>query len=160
MNLADHAAELPRYKDFHPSVFDRHIHVEEIENFAIVAFRSRDSNILEECNFTEILKSLGGESEQVQVHRFGHWGCGWFEQILVHPDLDEKAAEVVCALANYPVWDEEAYSEACWAAAYEQWEQMRMRDKIELCTNLGESAFAARGEPSSAVIDYLLERIQ
>ena len=31
---------------------------------------------------TATLRRLGGESTTVQVHRFNHWACGWFEIIL------------------------------------------------------------------------------
>lgn len=159
MNLQDHAEDLPRYKDFRPTGFDRHIEVDEIENYVVVYQRNRDSSILENCNFESILDSFGGESEQVQVHRFGHWGCGWFELLLVHPALGKEAAEVACAMDGYPVFDEMAYSQACWNAACEDWDRSNLKDRMHYCFKAGISRFAARrDEAPDDVMDYLLEQ--
>lgn len=76
--------------------------------------RSRDSEILDESNFESALEMLGGESDTVEVHRFGHWACGWFEQILVRADDKAKVKvlfEIHQALENYPVLDEDDYFE-------------------------------------------------
>jgi hypothetical protein len=53
---------------------------------------------------------MGGESSNVQVHRFGHWACGWFELILINPvnkDIVKKAEDIMSALSDYPVVDED-----------------------------------------------------
>lgn len=161
MNLSDHAAELPRFKDYRPTQFDGHIRVDEIEEFIVVIERNRDSNILDNCNFEEVLKHFGGETpERVEVHRFGHWGCGWFELLLVHPDLAEKAAEVVCSLANYPVWDDEAYSLRQLEAAEDQWDSSGIRERLRLCQQAGISDLAARhAQCPERVVDLLLENL-
>jgi hypothetical protein len=52
------------------------------------------------------LEALGGEGETVEVHRFGHWGPGWFEIIIIDPS-DAKAFDTAYdyagALQDYPV---------------------------------------------------------
>ena len=48
--------------------------------------RSRDSDCLENCNFTEALNAIGGESETVEVVRESHWAVGWVEWIAIHQD--------------------------------------------------------------------------
>lgn len=76
--------------------------------------RNRDSEILDESNFHVALEMLGGESETVQVNRYGHWGCGWFELILVDPK-DKKALitayDIKRALEYNPVLDDSDYCE-------------------------------------------------
>jgi len=74
--------------------------------------RSRDT----ECaialsNFYVFLEALGGESETVQVHSFNHWGCGWFEIILIDPADKEAvrlAEDMEAGLSDYPVLDDQA----------------------------------------------------
>lgn len=77
--------------------------------------RSRDSEILEESNFEAALERLGGEREGiVEVHRFGHWACGWFESIMVNPKrktVIKILKEIHDDLESYPVLDESDYSE-------------------------------------------------
>lgn len=77
--------------------------------------RSRDSEILAESNFEAALERLGGEQPgEVEVHRFGHWGCGWFETIMVNPRNLKAIRElkaIYVALEHYPVLDDSEYSE-------------------------------------------------
>lgn len=74
--------------------------------------RKRDSGILEKSNFETALGALGGESATVEIHRFGHWGPGWIEIILVDPcnAAAMKAAEdMEASLAEHPCLDDEDY---------------------------------------------------
>lgn len=77
--------------------------------------QSRDSDILAQSNFACALDQLGGEVEgQVEVHRFGHWACGWFETILVNAANDTACAELLKihdALENYPVLNDSDFSD-------------------------------------------------
>jgi hypothetical protein len=85
---------------------------------------SRDSDVLSQSNFSVLLELLGGELEgQVQVVRFGHWGCGWVEQIQVHHTATDKLAILMKALNDYeeyPVLDEHDLHECEAEYAYEQ----------------------------------------
>ncbi len=78
--------------------------------------RSRDSDVLENCNFEVALDDLGGESEHVIVARAGHWAVGWVETILVHKNAPKKiliaADAILDNLKDYPVLDDCAFSEA------------------------------------------------
>ena len=76
--------------------------------------RNRDSEILDESNFQAALERLGGEGKHVAIERFGHWGCGWFELILVNPKSLKHikvAVEIAKYLEHYPVLDDSDYSE-------------------------------------------------
>jgi hypothetical protein len=56
------------------------------KNMIFVISQTRDSSCTEKRKFSQVLKSLGGESTDVQVHHFGHWAIGWIDQILINPE--------------------------------------------------------------------------
>lgn len=104
------------YKEFRPTSLDcRGLGLSEQQNWLVLGVaHNRDSGPLEESNFACALKELGGESDDVEVHRFGHWGPGWFEIILINPNSPEHvklATEIEASLENYPVLDEQDFSE-------------------------------------------------
>ena len=77
--------------------------------------RARDSEALPRSNFNvalcwlrkaeEALGSTEGEG-MVELHRFHHWGCGWYEVLLVHPKLKAEGERIEAKLENYPILDE------------------------------------------------------
>jgi hypothetical protein len=86
----------------------------EKPDWVVVVGRNRDSDILSESNFASALEMLGGEGKNVEIARFGHWGCGWFELILVNPKSMKSlkvAYEIEKSLADYPVLNEYDYHE-------------------------------------------------
>jgi len=60
----------------------------------------------------------------VEVHRFGHWACGWFEIILVRPGTNaaKKAEEIEARLVVCLFLDECDHSEREMEAANETWQ--------------------------------------
>ncbi len=92
--------------------------------------RTRDSGPLDRSNFECYLKELGGESETVEVHRFGHWGPGWYEIIIYMPDTkaEKVAYELDGALADYPILNEDHYSDVVWEEFIETWNNCYSRD--------------------------------
>jgi len=107
--------------------------------------RTRDSGPIDESNFQCFLDALGDESESVEVHRFGHWGPGWYEIIIIDPkaeDIVAKAEEMEAALEDYPVLDEEDLSKREHDAEVESWESWGRKDftkalkrRVEECWN-------------------------
>ena len=138
MNNIEHARELQKYSEFRPTGFDpKGLNCEEYEIcewYVMPVSRTRDSGPFEESNFHTAIEMLGGESDHVQVHRFGHWGPGWFEIIIVDPNHEptlEIAGSIVCSLADYPILDEEDCSEREYTAAHEVWESCYdVKDRI------------------------------
>lgn len=108
--------------------------------------RNRDSECLQESNFHSFLRGVGGESKDVQVHRFGHWACGWFEIIVIRPHTDAatKAQKMADALEDYPVVDESDWSDREYRAKAQYWENYLLRERVDMCREAGESIFAAR----------------
>jgi len=138
---------LPRWD--HPTSFDSGSNfVGDIPNGYAIACRTRNSSILDNCNFDEILADLGGENEYITVIRHGHWLVGWIEYVIVSPDsptqLLDQCVDILRGLANYPVYNEDKYGELQFEAVYEQWATMSLRNRIDLCRENGDSIFAAR----------------
>jgi hypothetical protein len=112
------------YRQFKPTQFDTHIDMEEREEWLVIPCgHNRDSDCLTESNFYSALSMLGGESETVEIHRFGHWGPGWFEILLVDPNSPAAtiAQQIEDSLEGYPVLDEDDYCCRENEAACETW---------------------------------------
>lgn len=108
---------------------------------------ARDSGILSRSNFETALSELGGEGKNVEVHRFGHWGPGWFKVILINPcatDVLDKAVDLIAALKDYPVLCDEHYSDMELEAVEQYWDSMGISERIGYCEGCGMSPFAAR----------------
>jgi hypothetical protein len=101
------------YRDFAPTGFDaRGLALPDNQDWLVVPCgRNRDSEALERANFDAALEILGGESETVEVHRFGHWACGWLEIIIVDPSRESEVRDIEAALASYPVLSDDKHSE-------------------------------------------------
>jgi len=121
-----------KYKDWAPTQFDqRGLALPDRQEWLVCpTARNRDSGPLDESNFAaaiEIFEALPQVDDEppYEVARFGHWGPGWFEIILVHPAYAAECEKLEGALEDYPVLDEmdfckresEAEQEAwtCWA---------------------------------------------
>lgn len=103
------------YSKFRPSQFDSAgLALEDRQDWLVLPCgRNRDSDCLAESNFAVALERLGGEGDDVEVHRFGHWACGWFEVVLVRPMTAAhlEADRIEAALEEYPVLNENDYSQ-------------------------------------------------
>lgn len=121
---------LTRYADFAPTPFDHAgAFLRNRQEWLVVPVtRNRDSHSLAESNFAAALEILGGESETVEVHRFGHWGPGWFELILVHPSRASEAQGIADRLEDYPILDEEDASKREWEDYCEAWDSWGRSD--------------------------------
>lgn len=137
---------LQRYGDYRPTGFDpRGLGLPDRQDWIVVPVgRTRDtSDPRSLSNWHSALRILGDESETVEVHRFGHWGPGWFEIILVHPSREAEVEEIAGALANYPILDEDDASEREMEAQSEDWDRYGAKDcadKIADVFDLSEAA--------------------
>ena len=104
---------------------DNYIGETDFNNLEVVLTRSRDSDLLTESNWDSALAMLGGESDNVIIHRFGHWACGWWEALCVKPDTEQYkiALDIESSLADYPVLDEEDWSAREIAEADKVWSE-------------------------------------
>lgn len=83
------------------------------DHLLVLMTRNRDSETLTESNWICALEELGGEGENVEIHRFGHWACGWWEALCVRrgSDQEKTAQEIAASLTDYLVLNEEHFSE-------------------------------------------------
>lgn len=94
------------------------------ENWYVVLTRTRDADVLSESNFETALTQLDGESDDVQIFRFGHWACGYWEALCVNSSNNNKfkiASEIYESIQNYPVLNEDDFSEREQVKASEIW---------------------------------------
>ena len=99
----------------------------------MVLTRNRDSDCLTESNWECALEQLGGESETVEIHRIGHWACGWWEALCVKAgsEAEKIGDEIESSLSDYPVLNEEHFSEKeqdeanqIWQSCYDERERI------------------------------------
>ncbi len=155
---------MQKYKEFSPTQFDRHINFDDDREDWLIGpcSHNRDSDMLTKSNWVSMIKELGGESETVEIHRFGHWGNGWFEIVLIQPgsEAEKKALEIESALADYSVLDDSHYSEMEAEAISEYWNYMSLKEKIDVCKKNRVSIFAARRDyVPEGCYDSLMSRI-
>jgi hypothetical protein len=113
------------YSEFKPTVFDYNIDIDRANWRIVPVGRNRDANELSESNFAVAVDMLGGESETVEIHRFGHWTNGWFEILIVDSEDSEKITivdDIERSLENYPILDEMDFYQREWDSAVECWE--------------------------------------
>jgi len=109
---------MERYRDFQPTGFDyKGLNSSKHRIgywYVFPIMLSRDADIRTQSNFEVISKDLGAnKTPGVQIHHFNHWGCGYFDIILINPwnkSAMDKAYDWERALANYPVADDCHYS--------------------------------------------------
>ena len=161
MDVSNPDLELTRYRDWAPTGYDRRglalCSGDEDDRgdwYVVPVIRTRDSGPLEESNFSAALGIMGGESETVEVHRFGHWACGWFEVILAEPGRLVDAFTVAKRLDDHPVLDEDDLCRREWEAAAETWRTFHgvagrirwIREHGHTCETLGDLLACVRGD--------------
>jgi len=109
-----------------PSGFDSHsnyVGETEFPGMWCLLTRTKDSDVLSNSNFEAALTELGGEGDNVEIKRFGHWACGWWEALAVKEDTEEfKIAEYIeNRLEGYSVLDENDLSGREMEEANEVW---------------------------------------
>lgn len=139
MNVISIETQMVQYKNWAPTPFDsRGAFLEKHQDwFVFPILRTRDT---EDCPRTAsnweaalwALKESDETKENIEVHRFGHWGPGWIEIILIapNPNVVSKANELIKNLEEYPILDEEDMSMKEWSAAEECWENYGHSDCI------------------------------
>lgn len=153
------------YKDFRPTPFDCYNIGGLPGNWLVPdVIQTRDSSPLEESNFATFSAALDRANIEYETHRFGHWGPGWFEILLVAPTEESRTLieELERQLSDYPVLDEEDFSRREWEDAENTWRNCRLRERIRLIAEYGDgNIFAARRDeipdnPTGALFERLV----
>jgi hypothetical protein len=166
------------YREYAPTSFDaKGLLLPDQQDWLVVIGRNRDSGHLDNSNFDSALASMGGESDDVEVHSFNHWACGWLEIIIVRPDTDASrtAEEIRKRLENYPVLNEHDYSKRQYEAAAEYWDSMSPRAKVQYAMDersrfhwlattpvwpFGRLTYWDVGQRGDEIAEYILESLR
>jgi hypothetical protein len=119
------------------------------DSLLVVLTRSRDSDTLTESNWEVALERLGGESDTVEIHRFGHWACGWWEALAVEKgsEAEKEALAIEEELESCPVLDDSHWSELQDEAAQVAWRDCySVADRIEYVRNGSGFQFHGLGD--------------
>ena len=154
---------LQTYSSFRPTAYDaRGLACDDRQDWLVMGIsRTRDSDTLERSNWEvalETLERVDPDGEDHEVHRFGHWGPGWFEIVLLRPDSPAcvESWEMTNAVAEYPILSEDHHSkleeeeaESVWRDCYTTRDRIDyIRDNREQFEfrNLEEMAACVRGK--------------
>lgn len=118
--------DLQRYGDWAPTPFDSPQYLEDRDAWLVApVILTRDSGPLERSNWETVRRDIlaADAGEDVETHRFGHWGPGWFEVVLVRPGTPAEAVarDWAARLKDYAVADEEALAREELDEADESW---------------------------------------
>lgn len=112
------AHALLKYSEYRPTRFDtRGLGCDDRQDWLVApCAQTRDSDCLESSNFATLdhaLTEVDPSGDDHETHRFGHWGPGWIEIILVRPGSKAAGVAQECAdaLVDYPVLDDDDFSE-------------------------------------------------
>jgi hypothetical protein len=102
---------LTQYRDYAPTTFDTQgLALPDRQDWYVAPCgTNRDAAPLQRSNW-RVQQTMLAHLE-TEIHRFGHWACGWFEILLVAPSDAAKAelAKIADGLADYPVLSEDDY---------------------------------------------------
>src|SRR6478735_4201085 len=110
------------YAEFSPTGFDtRGLGLPDRQDWLVAPVTvNRDSDCLTRSNWEVVTRDLQGfgvaegeDNPSVEIHRFGHWACDWFEVCLVRPGspASVKADGWEDCLADYPVASDDHFSD-------------------------------------------------
>jgi len=125
------------YHDYAPTGFDPSGHaLSDRQRWLVFPIgRNRDTDDpIEVSNWRTTVAALEGispEGKGWEIHRFGHWACGWFEIILISPRAKKvlACAEELCSsLADCPILDESDFNLAEDESQREAWDCYARRD--------------------------------
>jgi hypothetical protein len=101
-----------------------------ISEHKVLFLKTKNSTLFEESNFENIKEILGNHAE---IFRFNHWGCVYFELILISPnvpdEIKEKCGEILYSLSEYPILNESHYSDLRFEKCFEYWDSLSKEER-------------------------------
>lgn len=140
------------YAKFQPSGFDtKGLGLPDRQDWLVAPVTvNRDSDCLTRSNWEVVTESFrlnpeASDEDEFEVHRFGHWACGWFEVCLVKPDTStaRMAEDWESALADYPVASDDHFSDLEYRETSDYWARMSLRERRSECERAGVSKLVA-----------------
>lgn len=123
-----------KYSKFQPTQFDQKgLGLDDQQDWLVCpCSTNRDADLLTRANWEsqiEVLRKF--DSDDWEIHRFGHWGPGWFEIVIVKPDTDaaKEMQNIENGLADYPLIDDCKYSELEYEERCEVWSNASSQER-------------------------------
>lgn len=145
----------------------KHYMGETYYDYYILYARTRDSGLLQNHNWTQLLESLGGETcpedeGGLIIARASHFAVGWIELMMIHEnatDVIAQAEDLLQSLAEYPILNEDEYWNIQHEFCQEYWSNASLYERVEICQKSQESIFAARSDyyPSECMEEILVD---
>jgi len=150
------------YREFQPTGFDsKGLGLDDKQDWLVAPNgTNRDAGVLTRANWEaqeKILAEADPDGLDHQVHRFGHWGNGWFEIVIVRPET--LAAEVAeeCDCSDYPVLSDDVYNRLEAEEKQCLWKQARLKERVELCVKAGINIMASRRDDMPQAVSEFIE---
>lgn len=158
------------YAEFSPSVgAARGLGLPDRQNWLVAPVTTnRDADCLQRSNWEVVTRDLQGfgvdageDNPSVEIHRFGHWACGWFEICLVRPGspAEVKAGGWEDCLSDYPVASDSHFSDLEWTETADYWARMGLSERRLECERARVSKLEAY-RPLGKVSDRLFEALR
>jgi hypothetical protein len=155
--------KMQKYSEWAPTSFDcRGLSLHDRQDWIVCpVIQTRDSEPFESSNYASAVALLDGANAEYEEHRFGHWGPGWFDIILVNPAHAKVVEDIENRLENYPLLDEEDLSRREWDLAVETWGNMSLRERVALSERFGFHLMACRRDEvpqdrNGSLLEYLV----
>lgn len=150
------------YREFQPTGMDpKGLGLDDKQDWLVAPNgTNRDADLRTRANWEaqeKLLAEVDPEGKDHSVYRFGHWGNGWFEIILVRPET--KAAEVAeeCDCSDYPVLMDDVYNRLEQEEKQAEWKRARLKERIELCNKAGINIMASRRDDMPEAVSEFIQ---
>jgi hypothetical protein len=126
-----------KYSGFKPTGFDNHIQIEDREDWLVMPISiNRDTESCITLSNWQVCQDMMDKANiEYEIHNFGHWACGWFEILIVHPDSQDFVEEIGCLLSEYPILNDEHHSQLETERDDQAWESYGYPDFISKYDN-------------------------
>lgn len=121
---------LQRFDQYRPTAFDsKGVGVDGDGDWLVLPLiQTRDSDTLERSNFACCIHDLTRDGVEHSIERFGHWGPGWFEIIIIHPSYEQWGLNFAKSMSDYPIVDEDHWSQLEWDEAIKYWDAWQWQE--------------------------------
>lgn len=154
---------MEQLKDWNPSSWDSKANYagdrSRFHWFVAPVILTRDADLLEKSNWDTACKMLDVDKQSgVEMHNFGHWACGYYDIILIHPWNKKAIAigeDIESSLSDYPILDDDDFSRRELEDRDTQWDEHGYDDlQDRLCFRLFGEYCDDTGYDKDWIISY------
>jgi hypothetical protein len=138
-----------KYAEYAPTQFDGEgLFLDDRQDWDVLPIGvNRDTqDALTLSNWDTVQKMLEDAGIEHEIHRFGHWACGWFEIIIIAPGNEAFLSDLENRLEDYPAIDDVALSAKEAEQEKESWDSWGRSDLQRAVKAMVEAMQAATEE--------------